>query len=368
MKLDDIKKIEGIFNKSMLDILIKFSFIILLIIGCDRILGPFWSIMLWALILAISLYPLHQKLSVKFGEKDGKAAIVIVLSMILAIGVPVVTLGGFLSQETIEIKEQVLEGTLNVPAPLVALEKIPGPGKKVYDIWSLAHSDFPAFVEKVKPHVSDIAVKIFDKSKNIISGLFMFIASMIVAGIIMAYGKSGNQAMLKIYTRFVGGSGASYQVLTVQTVRSVAVGVLGVAFIQAIILGTGFVFAGIPAPGLLALITLVLGIIQVPAAIIVLPVVAYLWLGGDGSTTTNLIWTIYLVVGGLADNVLKPILLGRGVDAPMPVILLGALGGMFSAGIIGMFIGAVGLSLGYELFMAWVNNQANDSDPKEATE
>jgi predicted PurR-regulated permease PerM len=127
-----------------------------------------------------------------------------------------------------------------------------------------------------------------------------------------------------------------------------------VAFIQALLLGIGFLFAGIPAAGVLALVVLLLGILQAPAVLVSLPAIGYLWWSGDGSTAMNVVWTAYLVIAGFADNVLKPLLLGRGVDVPMPVILLGALGGMVSGGIIGLFIGAVVLAVGYQLFMDWV--------------
>jgi predicted PurR-regulated permease PerM len=123
--------------------------------------------------------------------------------------------------------------------------------------------------------------------------------------------------------------------------------------------------AGIPAAGVLALVVMFLGIMQLPAALVSLPVIAYLWWSGDASTTSNIVYTIYLLVAGLADNVLKPLLLGRGVEAPMPVILLGALGGMVSGGIIGMFVGAVLLAVGYQVFMEWVNTveEGTDDDP-----
>jgi predicted PurR-regulated permease PerM len=136
----------------------------------------------------------------------------------------------------------------------------------------------------------------------------------------------------------------------------VASGVIGVAFIQALLMGTGFIMAGIPVPGVLVLICLIFGILQLPAAIISLPAIVYLWWSGDASAVSNIIFTIYLLVAGLADNVLKPLLLGRGVEAPMPVILMGAMGGMVSGGIIGMFIGAVVLAVGYRIFMDWVGN------------
>lgn len=368
MKEGELEKIEAMFNKNMLNTLIKFSIIVILAIACDRIFSPFWNIMLWALVLAVSLYPLHQLITRKIGGKEGAAAVVVVVGMISLVGVPAISLGDVLSQEIIETHENFVNGTMAVPPPAEILSKVPGPGKKVYDLWSLAHSDFPTFVEKVKPYVGEITQRIFDQTKNIISSLFVFIASMAVAGLMMAYGKSGSQAMLNVFTRFVGDAGANYRELSVKTMRSVALGVLGVAFIQALLLGIGFAFADIPGAGILALITLLFGIMQIPAAIISLPAIAYLWVGGDASVTSNIIWTIYIVIAGLSDNVLKPILLGRGVDAPMPVILLGALGGMFTAGIIGMFLGAVGLALSYQLFMTWVNEDVVDIDATEVAE
>ena len=133
------------------------------------------------------------------------------------------------------------------------------------------------------------------------------------------------------------------------------------AFIQSLILGIGFLWAGIPAAGLWAIAVMVLGILQAPALIVTIPVLAYLWMAGDASTTMNIVYTVYLFVGGLADNVLKPLLLGRGVDAPMPVILLGALGGMVSGGIVGLFVGAVLLAVAYQLLMDWVAQGARSA-------
>ncbi len=121
--------------------------------------------------------------------------------------------------------------------------------------------------------------------------------------------------------------------------------------------------AGIPAAGVLAILVLILGILQLPAMIISLPAIGYIWWSGD-STMMSIVFTVYLLVAGMADNVLKPMLLGRGVDAPMPIILLGALGGMVSAGLIGLFVGAVILALGYVIFMTWVA-KSDESDAEQ---
>ena len=109
-----------------------------------------------------------------------------------------------------------------------------------------------------------------------------------------------------------------------------------------------------PWAGVLAVITLVLSVAQVPALIVILPVIAYIWSSGNYGTGAAIAYTIILLLSGMADNVLKPLMLGRGVDAPMPVVLLGALGGMATGGILGMFVGATLLALGYQIFMGWV--------------
>jgi predicted PurR-regulated permease PerM len=145
--------------------------------------------------------------------------------------------------------------------------------------------------------------------------------------------------------------------LITATIRSVAIGVIGVAFVQALLLGVGFALAGIPAAGLFALVAMLLGIAQVPALVVSLPAIVYLWWAGDASTVSNAVWSAYLLVAGMSDNALKPLLLGRGVDSPMPVILIGVVGGMISAGMLGLFVGPVLLAIAYQVFMDWIGRE-----------
>ena len=162
-------------------------------------------------------------------------------------------------------------------------------------------------------------------------------------------------AVRSIFEKIIAdGRGAEFADLSTATIRAVAKGVLGVAFIQAMIVGVCLLVAGVPWAGVLAVIVLVLGIAQVPAVIVTLPAIAWIWSSGGYGTGAAVLYTVLLLVAGMADNVLKPLMLGRGVDAPMPVILIGALGGMATAGILGMFVGATLLALGYQIFMGWV--------------
>jgi predicted PurR-regulated permease PerM len=171
----------------------------------------------------------------------------------------------------------------------------------------------------------------------------------------MAFGRAGAHGAEAIFDRIMGtGRGAGFVTLSSATIRAVALGVLGVAFIQAIVIGLIMLVAGVPFAGALALLVLVLGIAQVPALLVTLPVIVYVWASGEYGTGAAVTYSVLLFVGGMLDNVLKPLLLGRGVDAPMPVVLLGALGGLATSGILGMFIGATLLTLGYQIFMWWV--------------
>jgi predicted PurR-regulated permease PerM len=139
---------------------------------------------------------------------------------------------------------------------------------------------------------------------------------------------------------------------------------VGIAFIQMLLIGIGFVVMGIPGAGLLALAVLLIGIMQLPATLITVPVIVFVMVTrGVGSAT--IAFAVYEIVAGLADNVLKPVLLGRGVAVPMPVILIGALGGMVSGGVIGLFIGPVMLAVGYQLFWRWVRDQPASGSPRE---
>jgi predicted PurR-regulated permease PerM len=116
-----------------------------------------------------------------------------------------------------------------------------------------------------------------------------------------------------------------------------------------------FFLAGVPYAGVLALVCLVLGIIQLPSLPVSAGVIAWLYGSGSVSVTMATVWTVLLLLASLSDNVLKPLLLGKGAPVPMLVIFLGAIGGFIMSGFLGLFTGAIILSLGYKLFISWVS-------------
>ncbi len=352
---------------SLLDVLIRAGLILGLAILCFQIFAPFLTLMMWALILAVTLYPAQQFIAAKVGGKQGLAATLLVLLGIVLIVVPTAVLMSSLGDSIHELINDVQNDTLEIPAPPESVAGWPVVGPKVHALWSRAHDDLPALVRSMQPKIGDIAKSALAFVASIGGGLLLFLASFIIAGILMAFGEAGERGCRAIFDRLVGtGQGEEFAKLSTATIRAVAQGVIGVAFIQAIVIGVCLLVAGIPWAGVLVLIVLVLGIAQVPALIVTLPAIGYIWWSGDYSTVGAIVYSVLLFAAGMTDNVLKPLMLGRGVDAPMPVILLGALGGMATAGILGMFVGATLLALGYQIFMGWVAATQNaPASPKK---
>jgi predicted PurR-regulated permease PerM len=144
--------------------------------------------------------------------------------------------------------------------------------------------------------------------------------------------------------------------LSEATVRSVALGILGVALIQTILAGMGFLVVDVPGAGFWALLVLILAIIQLPTILILGPIILYVF--STSSTGTAIVFAIWSLAVGMSDAFLKPLLMGRGVDVPMLVIFIGAIGGFVLSGIIGLFVGAIVFALGYKLFMDWLESSS----------
>ncbi len=361
--------LEKRLSRKLLDVFIQAGLVFALAVLCYRIFSPFISLMAWALILAVTLYPAHQKLAHKMGGKQGRAATLLVLAGIVLVVVPTAVLLTSLGDSVHDFVGSLRDNTLKIPAPAPSVAEWPVVGKRLHGLWSQAHADLPAVVQSLQPKLGDLARNALGMVASIGGAVLLFLFSFIIAGIIMAFGQSGAESTRSIFGRIVGiRRGEEFARLSTATIRAVALGVLGVAFIQAIVVGVLLVIAGVPFAGVLAMIVLVLGIAQVPALLVTLPVIAYIWSSGDYGTAAAVIYTVLLFLAGMLDNVLKPLLLGRGVDAPMPVILLGALGGLASAGILGMFVGGTLLALGYQIFMWWVASNPDAAPPERESQ
>lgn len=348
----------------LMDLFIRAGLVLALVLLCYRIFSPFLTLMIWALILAVTLFPLQQLIARRIGGRQGLAASLVVLLGLALIVTPTAVLLNSMADSIHSLIRGVQENSLEVPAPRDGVAKWPLVGERLHAAWSRAHADLPAFVQSMQPKIGNIAKSALGFVAGIGVGLLMFLAAFVVAGIFMAYGQAGSRGSRAIFDRIVGPvRGPAFATLSTATIRAVAQGVVGVAFIQSVVIGLFLLLAGIPWAGILSAVALVLGIAQLPALLVTLPVIVYIWTGGDFATGAAILYTVLLFVAGALDNVLKPLMLGRGVEAPMPVILIGALGGMAGAGILGMFVGATLLAIGYQIFMSWVAANPDVAQP-----
>ena len=338
----------------LLDVFIRASLITVLVAFSYWVFYPFLNLLLWSMILAVTMYPLQRWLRAKFGGRDGLAATVIVLVAIAILLVPIYLLGASIAGSAQQAIAMIRGGGLHVPPPNPAVAGWPVIGDSAYALWTQASTDLASVTQQYQPQLRAVATGLLGKLAGFASGLLLFIVAVILAGIFMAYGESGQRSAVHAASRISGPvKGPQIATLCTATIRAVAQGVIGIAFIQMFLVGIAFVLFPVPAAGFLCIVVLFLGIIQVPATLVTIPVIIYV-IATHGVTTGTIIFTIYVFIAGLADNVLKPLMLGRGVSVPMPVILIGAIGGMVTGGIVGLFIGPVILGVTYELFWQWV--------------
>jgi predicted PurR-regulated permease PerM len=342
-------------SSGLLEVLIRAALIGALAVLCYEVVAPFRALLLWSLILAIAIYPLHQSLARRIGGKQGVAATIVIIIGGLFIITPTVILMNSFGSTVLDVVNAVQRNTLQIPAPRESVKAWPIVGDRIHEIWSRAHADLPGLVQSMQPQIRGLARKALLIVGSMGVAILQFLASFVIAGILMAYGEAGARASRAIFRRIIGSErGEAFARLSSATIRAVAQGVIGIAFLQAILVGLALLVADVPWAGVLAAITLVLSIAQVPALLVILPAIAYIWSSGHYNSGAATAYTILLLLSGGVDNVLKPLMLGRGVEAPMPVVLLGALGGLATAGILGMFVGATLLTLGYRIFMSWV--------------
>jgi predicted PurR-regulated permease PerM len=350
-------------QKRLLDVLIRAGLIAVLVIICYRVFHPFMDLLLWAMILAVTLYPLQRRWRRRYGMKEGRTATAIVILAIVILLVPVYLVGTSIAGSVEHALSTVRSGSLVIPPPPAFVADWPLVGKPLHQNWTQGASDMSVLTQKFSPQIKAMALAGLGKIAGFTVGLLLFIFALILAGIFLAYGESGHRSAVRAFARAFGpGRGEHIAELCTATIRAVAQGVIGIAFIQMLLVGIGFAVMGVPAAGLLSIVVLLLGIMQIPATVITVPVIAFV-LATKGVSGATILFSVYVFVAGLVDNVLKPLLLGRGVDVPMPVVLIGALGGMVTSGILGLFLGPVVLAIGYELFWQWVDNAPPDVEP-----
>jgi predicted PurR-regulated permease PerM len=352
-------------RKETIETAIQIGIITLLVVWCYQIAAPFIGPVVWAGIIAIGVYPLYTWMREKFGLGAGWASTIITLALLMVLVIPSAILSNTLLKNVQTLSTQIQDDTLRIPPPSATVGDWPLVGKKVEALWSRASEDLSAVLEEYDAELKKYARWFLTKVAGVGMGLLIFVFSIILAGVFLVSAPGVKRAFESIFTRLAGSRGAELTELSQATVKSVVTGILGIAIIQSLLAGLGFIAMGVPVSGLLAFVCLVLAIVQIDILIVLIPLSIYAFsVSGTGAAVAFLAWNIAV---GLLNNVLKPILLAKGVNAPMAVIFVGAIGGMLHYGIIGLFVGAVVMVLGYTLFMAWLR-QDTGSDNAAAGE
>ena len=324
---------------------------------------PFVSIILWSVILAMALHPLHKILSGKMGGRPKLASSIIVIFALAIIFIPIWLLVDSLFEEVKALKVSFDNGTLSIPPPTEQVKSWPVIGERLYDIWQNASENLGQTALKYKDQLLSVGSTVGKGILGAASGVAQIMISFIIAAIILVFGEAG-KFIRKFFRKVAGERGDEYADMTMKTVGNVVKGIIGVALILAILNGILFMLAGIPYAGIWTLLVFVLGVLQLPLFFITVPIIVYMF--ATKEIMPAILWTVLLLVAGLSDNVLKPILLGKGAPVPMLVIFVGVIGGFMFSGFIGLFTGAIVMSLGYKLFVGWINSNNTEESEEQS--
>ena len=324
---------------------------------------PFIPVLAWSMVLTVALYQPYEWLSVRLGGRPKLAAVIVTVTCLLIIIGPATWLGLGMIDGLQNFAGQLGTGTLTIPSPPEGVKDWPLLGAQIYGLWNQASTNLGAALGQVAPHLKPLAGPVLAFAGSAGVGTLQFILSVALSGFLFIYGPRLVEAIRRIQARVVTQRGEDFVALAGLTIRMVAQGVIGVAVLQSLLAGVGLQLAGVPHAGVLAFAVLVLAILQIGSAIVLLPVIIWIWATKDLAVALPL--TIYLVIVGLADNILKPILMGRGLNTPMLVIFIGVLGGMIAHGIVGLFVGPIILAVAWELMMAWIREERAEAAPAD---
>ncbi len=351
---------QGLNTQSVIDVALRLALLFLLVGWCFQILSPFISPLVWGIIISISVSGIYGKLKKLLKGKSGLAATTYVLLFLTVLLLPTYFLMESMVGGLLEFGNDLDAGTFKVPPANIAVKDWPVIGEPLYGAWNMAATNLDAAMETYKPQMESFGRSLIESVVGIGSGILSFAFSIIISGVLLAYGKEGESFSRKLFIRALGKPGEQIVHLSEVTVKNVTKGILGVAIIQSLLVGIGLLLSGVPYAGLWTLIVLILAIVQIPASLVTIPAIIYLFTAI--SPLGAILWTIYLFVAGASDNILKPILLGKGAPVPMLVIFLGSIGGFITSGFIGLFLGAIILSLGYKLLETWIDKESKQVD------
>ncbi|WP_084251792.1 AI-2E family transporter [Bradyrhizobium sp. AT1] len=349
-------------GEDVIQLVIRLGLLALLIAWTFYLIRPFVTILVWAVVLAVAFNPAFVLLARILGGRTKLAAVILtVINLAIVIG-PAAWLGIGAVDGIRDFAGELAAGDLAIPSPPATIKTWPLIGTQLYDFWDQASTNLRSVLQRIVPYLKPFAGTLLGVAGDAGVGTVKFLFSVAVAGVLFPYAPQLVTAGRGVLSRIVPEQSEHFLDLAGATIRAVSQGVIGIAVIQALLAGIGFKLAGIPIAGLLAFLVLLLSVVQIGAAIIMLPVIIWIWT--DKDLTTALLLTLFLGIVSILDNILKPLVMGRGLTTPTLVILIGVIGGTLGHGIVGLFIGPIILSVAWELTVAWIRTDRSVPQPQ----
>ncbi|MDM9625605.1 AI-2E family transporter [Rhizobium sp. S152] len=315
------------------------------------LIAPFALIVVWSAILAVALFPMFAALSRLLGNRPVIAATVIVVACLVLIIAPLALVAVNFAEAVELMVGKLKSESFTLPAAPPGIREWPFVGEKIFTVWNQVTGDLASTIIKFQQPILHVAGATIAKLASIGGGVLSFVVSVILSGFFLTMSER-LAATIQVLAKRVGGDrGVGFARLAGTTVRNVSRGVIGVAFLQTLLCAVCFALFDIPARGALTFVVFILCVIQLGPGLVLVPVMIWGWFAWPASTA--LIFTILAVPVMVVDNVLKPILMAKGLATPMVVILIGVIGGTLSYGLLGLFLGPIVLSVFYELLRAW---------------
>jgi predicted PurR-regulated permease PerM len=351
----------SVFSSRGAEIAVRAGLLLLLVGACFLVIEPFIGIIAWAVIMAVAMDPAFAWLRARIGGHRRTAAALMTLGLLLVLIGPAIVLSETLVSGAQTLAARLQDGSLSIPPPPESVRGWPIVGERLTDAWSLAATNLDATLDQYKESLAMAGRWLVGHVAGLGLGILEFFAAVIVAGVLLATDDTSGAVGRRLARRLAGANGERYAGLAVATTRSVANGVLGVALLQAVLTGLGLLAVGIPGAGLWAMIVLVLCTAQLGPAIVLIPAAIYVF--ANNGTLPAVLFTAWCAFVMVIDNFLKPLLLGRGVDVPLVVVVVGAIGGLLTMGVVGLFVGAIVLVLGYSVLDVWLDQGSATDAP-----
>jgi predicted PurR-regulated permease PerM len=340
-------------HATVVDITVRLAALALLVFWAVVLVQPFLTIAIWSAVLVVALYPTFAWLAAWVGQRLA-AALLTIVGLLIIIG-PATWLGLGLVEGLRSLSDRLGSGVLGVPAPPETVKGWPLIGNQLYQFWELASTNLEQALGEIALQLKPYTVDLLGMAGSAGGGIIKFFASVILMGFLFSPAPALAAYLKGLARRIESDRGEEFVELAGKTIRSVSRGVIGVSLLQAFAAGIGLWIAAIPGASLITFAVLVLGIIQIGPSIVLIPVIIWSWL--KMGTMAAVIFTAYMLPVNLMDNVLRPIVMGRGLRTPILITFIGVIGGTLVHGLIGLFLGPVVLAVAWELLVAWIRDE-----------